>query len=846
MRVTRNNISKKVFRLKDFRGVDYSSSPLEVQPYRSTDMANFILRDGVLHKRNGFEYIFKAVPGEILNAWAFGSADKYILRVCEDFEAEEDEAQPEQYSKFYAVNLKEKTVKYIGEAFAVGIENASRYREATALYKNGALYILCGAFIKYYETEENGETVGHLEQLGDVSDRATGSITKNAYIPTTTINILRFNSTQADVFKRSTNEYINLLSPWQKNELISDAIGIVPSKSSFQLDSVVYQQSKEDYEAYGDDSAFAKNAAPVITARLGALEPVTVTLKPYGNADNRIWTWGQTTNGYALRMYLGTPKALKANKITVEGKNETNSVLYVEQFNPFLDYNNEESGYVVGDLKITVEFLRQDRVKQDTKVISGKANKVDALKHYDLQFSRFGAIFGVDGADDRLFVAGTQTVTQEAKENTVYYSENNNFEYFPAINMIVCGEESSSICAFEKISDGTLAVFKDIKDTREVGVYYISGRHQSLGTGEEGNPYYVEIFSVSAGNINESGISAKSTYNLAGDNLFVSNNGVFSLVLSENSASMERYARARSRTINAKLKEFDLSQAKAIVHDNKYYLAVGGNNNEVYVADARYKYNTEGDLYGAYSYEWFRFTGIPVSTWFLWQNELWFGTKDGWLCKFHNGFTDIYETDEGDMTVMELNENEYGVVFNESILPIIQAAAYAVDTNGNHWEVGDVHTYTDESGNELHYIPVPSYITVSPGAIVLKFHIPIYAYWKSAIVDFDKSYARKNLWSISASVMPVSRGRLTMGYKTRLSESGGIDIDGTNAFNFGDIDFTNFSFDCGGFVNAYRVPVFERGFIYLQLMFSSHSDGDAVVNELAVEYSETVKNIGVG
>jgi hypothetical protein len=85
-----------------------------------------------------------------------------------------------------------------------------------------------------------------------------------------------------------------------------------------------------------------------------------------------------------------------------------------------------------------------------------------------------------------------------------------------------------------------------------------------------------------------------------------------------------------------------------------------------------------------------------------------------------------------------------------------------------------------------------------------------------------------------------------MGYKTRKTTAEGIAVDGANAFNFGDIDFTTFSFDCGGFVNAYRQKVFERGFIYLQLLFSSNSDGDAVVNELAVEYSETNNNIGVG
>ena len=50
MRVGKNDVNRKVFSLKDFRGVDYASSPLEVKPYRATDMANLLLRDGQLQK----------------------------------------------------------------------------------------------------------------------------------------------------------------------------------------------------------------------------------------------------------------------------------------------------------------------------------------------------------------------------------------------------------------------------------------------------------------------------------------------------------------------------------------------------------------------------------------------------------------------------------------------------------------------------------------------------------------------------------------------------------------------------------------------------------------------------
>ena len=58
MKVDKNQLDRKVFALNDFRGVDYASSPLEVKPYRATDMANLLLRDGMLKKRKGFKQLF--------------------------------------------------------------------------------------------------------------------------------------------------------------------------------------------------------------------------------------------------------------------------------------------------------------------------------------------------------------------------------------------------------------------------------------------------------------------------------------------------------------------------------------------------------------------------------------------------------------------------------------------------------------------------------------------------------------------------------------------------------------------------------------------------------------------
>ena len=48
---------KKVLTLNDIRGVDLSSAPLGVKETRASYMKNMICKDGVNHKRNGFEEI---------------------------------------------------------------------------------------------------------------------------------------------------------------------------------------------------------------------------------------------------------------------------------------------------------------------------------------------------------------------------------------------------------------------------------------------------------------------------------------------------------------------------------------------------------------------------------------------------------------------------------------------------------------------------------------------------------------------------------------------------------------------------------------------------------------------
>ena len=475
-----------------------------------------------------------------------------------------------------------------------------------------------------------------------------------------------------------------------------------------------------------------------------------------------------------------------------------------------------------------------------------------------------GAIFGNDGRADRLFIASGNFVRYT--ENTLEYLPK--FDYVPVTNFVRCGSEGK-VTSMMPLSNGTLAVFKDSYSNQEPSVYYISGKTIEAYTDDTGVVAYDDLFTVRAGNIQESCPTPNAIATLAGDSLFVSPSGVYGIELSGNVAADDRFARERSRIINTKLTKFDLTKAKAVVYDNRYYLAVGGEQNEVYVADARYKYTAEGDLANTFNYEWFRWTDVPVASWLIKDNELWFISKDNYLCRFTNGYSDKYLTLYGDGNETIANvDGKYVVAFNKNLHHIVQKALYAEvkytigdNKRNERWNIKNLWNYgTEESPVWAFDVPLDEneepIIKDVDFEVDIAFIVPVKAYWKSSVTALGSSIHRKNMYSLSVVVQPAKQSEVSVGYTTRLRDRVGMNAEGTNAFDFGDISFESygennalyqfFSFDAGGFISAYRQRVFERNFVYAQLFFACNSIGDCIVEEMSVEYTLTRKNIGVG
>ena len=84
------------------------------------------------------------------------------------------------------------------------------------------------------------------------------------------------------------------------------------------------------------------------------------------------------------------------------------------------------------------------------------------------------------------------------------------------------------------------------------------------------------------------------------------------------------------------IEEDNLESSAAVVWRRYYILCVNGH---CYVLDGRQK-STDNNNTTNYSYECYYWENIPATCFFVYENELWFGTADGYLCKFNTDISD--------------------------------------------------------------------------------------------------------------------------------------------------------------------------------------------------------------
>ena len=225
-----------------------------------------------------------------------------------------------------------------------------------------------------------------------------------------------------------------------------------------------------------------------------------------------------------------------------------------------------------------------------------------------------GIQFGVNGASDRLFLAGNPDFI-----NYDWYSGMNDPTYWSDTGYSVLGQSDAAIVGYSVVN-ARLAAHKNGQDAERNVIL----REGNLVDSQPAFP----IVNILQG---EGAIAPYSFGYLQTEPLFLTKLGVYAITAQD--ITGEKYSQLRSFYLNGKLlDEAYLEQAYACTYKDMYFLAVNG---VCYVLDGLQSSQTDRSApYATRQYAGFYLTNIPARI--LWTDgeTLWFGTAAGKVCAF--------------------------------------------------------------------------------------------------------------------------------------------------------------------------------------------------------------------
>lgn len=744
-------MTERAFEIDNFRGLDTSNSPYDVQKNRAVEMNNLISIDGVNHKRKGFLERAK-LNGKINGIWRYNEngIEVFIVHVA---------------TKIYRVKLGENSLLSEAKEIYSGAMDAKSW----GLVDAEVLYILAGDYLAYGYIDKSGKY-----ELVSIAN------SDFAYIPTTTVSIDPEGATEKT---RSDFEPANLLNSKRKNTLqLTNGENTVANRT-FYLDSDINRKSVVEID---------------IEYMVG-----TVT----------------------AQMKLSTKKA--------NGAVEYGTELY------FLDDNDKVTSTKKGE--ITYEFGKIVFDEMYKPIYEGEDGVIVTFEPaYTDSPSRitnctFGTQFGLGGNNDRLFITGNP-----ACKNLDFYSDSYNYMYFPVDNYTVLGAEQSAVTGYSRINDGSLGIFKAEGDTS--GIYYRTSTAQSYTDAVTGASLTETVFPIKAGALGEYCVDWRSCKRLGSDPLFVSNNGVYAVVIGNSMTSNERYAKERSSNINNILTTgTGIYSAIAEVIDNKYMLFLG---DKCYIADGRYKYSESKNADDTYNYEWWQWT-LPASVTATCKvgNLLLICTADGRIFTESSGYNDTTFKPLGAVTFSGneavLSDYSKKELFSNKL--VARVAYY--DTSKETYcyarlEGAKVKLYEEKECNTPEFKSKPQNCKMAE--IIDK---PVESVFKSPLINLGSSTTLKTISTMYAVIDPITNTECNIRLESA-ARSTEIGFNLTGTFDFSDIDFENFSFGEELFSRTSMRRVNIRNANYIQFTIKSDTDRDAVVNKLGITYTNILHGKG--
>lgn len=500
----------KQYKLSGFRGVDFTSSPLNVKETRSPDATNWIYDHGTPAKRHGWNQIAYVGNYKVNGVYEYSTG--YLLVYAG--------------TKFFNVRIITTGVGYTcTEISTTTIDPTSTLlvdRRIQFFPQGDNRVFIVGAGI--YLVWAYYSSAWHLEKVFD------NSLT---YIPTTTISIDYNGYSGTSV--TSALEKPNYMTVWRKNTcrgVVGSATESPIVERKFQLDGLV---NPGDMEAKYDDGA---NSVPAAFVTVVYLDSLSVE---------------HTLNLKAYYSYNADPDAVQYANL-VETYGGTNYGTIDETGELTLTGVITEPGTVADNITVTFMAFVSEVTPVDD-LFTGRDN---------IDRSQFGVMYGVGGVTTMLFVGGNTT-----DPNKDYYSYPLDMTYWPDNFHRIVG--NSAITGYHRIADGALVIFK-AKANGEAAIFLRTGTLQTAE--DDGYYNAEIVYSEKAGYASNYLVSRGTIDTLSGDPLYLTESGVKGIELSDNVSTDERFARRRSYFIDKKLEDYTLTDAQAYVLDDRYYLCV--------------------------------------------------------------------------------------------------------------------------------------------------------------------------------------------------------------------------------------------------------------------------------
>lgn len=662
-------MQKRIYNIEKLRGVDLSSSPINVASHRASYMVNMISQGGINVKRNGWrtEHRFELDSPEINGMYRYD--DYVVVHVGSSFYkfALLDDLSID-FSSEEKITVKDGTV----------VPNA----KSRAYAQEGKLWIVIAASNTF-----NGE---YLVYDGKTVQSVMES--KYAYVPTTSIGI----TCEADGDNREAFQGVNLFTKKRINKLIgSDGNGdvykldglvdmdkdvsvkieascfeekeiFVPTVDNItdyvtvnvSIDKVHAMLTGTDYSgvsAETDVKIEFKNPVRIDErADITIAEGYGIGEKPEATIeteDTIIVTLLTNGSGEHLKELLknktiksiSLSKSEKISKLIIKGhrrfkklyklKLPLPSVGGTDNYKMVTASTKLPSPNTDEEISIRLEMTLQNDSEEGCGVL-----QVDFPCPPELEGESNLSVEYTADYDSNLSISTSATVDLSAsanilcltnRKNIVYFSDYLfGYGYFPDNDYIAIGDESEPITAIVRL-DSYVGVFKKNE------FYKIS-----IGTESIDDKYIIRIYPSLQGFYAGTGcVNEFVALNVNGDTLIYNEEGVKGVISSE-------YApvNMRSTNVNKALCAYTArarSKATAVSYEGRYYLFIEG---MVYIADTRYKTYESNRLDTGYEYEWWVWDNCPCRLACAFGNKLYIGTDSGEIRCFYDGYRDVVES----------------------------------------------------------------------------------------------------------------------------------------------------------------------------------------------------------